>query len=306
MKKLIQVLIVFGLFVVIGGTASGEVDPSNYLLCSGKNTKIGDDTIDIFKWYSKSLQKKYKDVQPRLVDALRSLKKWDETPIKKLIKEGNSDAAFIFGIYAIASLNNFSGAVEHFKLAQTSKHINRWETAKECIVFWRDSVAADKKKHGAESLNNCLAPDEETILDCEVEAKVALQEIDKIVSQRKLAEEKRQKAEKEKAEKEKAAKKAKFNKIMKEAEKYRDVVKTSCEKVEDVSKCITMNSCIAASIIEQLKHDDRGKKFKKTVTGGLFSKGDFSKAFDELTKSADKDELLKNQVIKITMSCIFQ
>jgi hypothetical protein len=296
MKKLIQVLIVSGLFVFMGGTASGEVDPSNYLLCSGKNIKIGDDTIDIFNWYSKSLQKKYKDVQPRLVDALRSLKKWDETPIKKLIKEGNSDASFIFGIYSIAALNNFSGAVEHFKLAQTSKQINRWETAKECIVFWRDSVAADKKKHGAESSNNCLAPDEETILDCEVEAKIALKEIDKIVSQRKLAEEKKE-----------AEKKAKFNKIMKEAEKYREVISKSkdCKKAEDISKCISVNSCIAASIIEEYKHDDRGKKFKKTMKGGFFSKGSYEKAFEELKKSADKDKSFKDGIAGIAMGCVF-
>jgi hypothetical protein len=54
--------------------------------------------------------------------------------------------------------------------------------------------------------------------------------------------------------------------IMKKAEKYRDVVSKSpvCEKEEDVSSCITINSCVAASLIEELKHDDRGKKFKKT------------------------------------------
>jgi hypothetical protein len=94
--------------------------------------------------------------------------------------------------------------------------------------------------------------------------------------------------------------------IMQEAEKYRDVVKTSCENLEKVSQCITMSSCIVASILEELKHDDRGKKFKKTLMGGLFSKGSFDKAVDELNKSADKDELLKNQVVKISTSCISQ
>ena len=103
------------------------------------------------------------------------------------------------------------------------------------------------------------------------------------------------------------AEKAKFNKIMNEAEKYRDVVKKACEKTEEnVSQCITASSCIVASIIEELKHDDRGKKFIKTVKGSLLSKGDYEKAFDELTKSADKDKLLENQITKTMMSCIFQ
>ena len=134
----------------------------------------------------------------------------------------------------------------------------------------------------------------------------AKEKLEKIKKIRKAEKEERQRAAKEK--KEKAAKQAKFNKIMKEAEKYRDVVSKSegCKKAEDLSKCITVNSCVAASIIEQYKHDDRGKKFKKTIEGGLLSKGSYSKAFDELIKSAEKDELLKNQVKKITMSCIFR
>ena len=97
------------------------------------------------------------------------------------------------------------------------------------------------------------------------------------------------------------------NKIMNEAEKHRDVVKKACEKEEgSLSQCITASSCIVASIIEELKHDDRGKKFIKTVKGSLLSKGDYEKAFDELTKSADKDKLLENQITKTMMSCIFQ
>ena len=96
--------------------------------------------------------------------------------------------------------------------------------------------------------------------------------------------------------------------IMKKAEKYRDVVSKSpvCEKEEDVSSCITINSCVAASLIEELKHDDRGKNFKKTVEGGLLSKGNYGKAMDELEKVFDKDELLKNRVMEIVLSCAFQ
>jgi hypothetical protein len=141
---------------------------------------------------------------------------------------------------------------------------------------------------GYDEILSCLKIME---FDPETETQVSV-ELEKIVA-------------KEEQEKE-AAEKAKTKLIMQEAEKYRDVVKKSCEKEEKVSQCITTSSCIVASIIEELKHDDRGKKFKKTVKGGLLSKGSFDKAFDELKKSADKDELLKNQVMKISMSCIFQ
>ena len=104
-----------------------------------------------------------------------------------------------------------------------------------------------------------------------------------------------------------AARKAKFRKIMKEADKYRDVVSKSkeCEETEVASKCITMNSCIVASIIEKIKHDDRGKKFKKTVTGGLLLKGDYEKAIEELTKSTEKDKSFKDGIAGIAMGCHF-
>ena len=106
-----------------------------------------------------------------------------------------------------------------------------------------------------------------------------------------------------KQEKEKAAKQVKFNKIMEEAEKYRTAVKKLCENKEDVSKCITISSCVVAAIIEGLKHDDRGKKFKKTVEGSLLSKGSVKKAMEELKKSAEKDELLKIQFEQSFMMC---
>ena len=93
---------------------------------------------------------------------------------------------------------------------------------------------------------------------------------------------------------------------MKEADKYRDVVSKSkeCEETEVASKCITMNSCIVASIIEKIKHDDRGKKFKKTVTGGLLLKGDYEKAIEELTKSTEKDKSFKDGIVGIAMDCL--
>jgi hypothetical protein len=108
-------------------------------------------------------------------------------------------------------------------------------------------------------------------------------------------------------EKKEKAEKAKFSKIMKEAEKYREVISKSkdCKKAEDISKCISVNSCIAASIIEEYKHDDRGKKFKKTMKGGIFSKGSYEKAFEELTKSAKKDKSFKDGVAGIAMGCLF-
>ena len=47
------------------------------------------------------------------------------------------------------------------------------------------------------------------------------------------------------------------------------------------------------------------KKFKKTVEGSLLSKGSAEKAFAELEKSTDKDELFKKQVEQFAMVCLF-
>ena len=64
--------------------------------------------------------------------------------------------------------------------------------------------------------------------------------------------------------KEKTAEKAKFNKWMESAEKYRSVAKKFCEKDKSLSKCISGSSCYAAAVIHEYSNDDRVKKFKKT------------------------------------------
>ncbi len=117
------------------------------------------------------------------------------------------------------------------------------------------------------------------------------------------ASEKKEEAAKAKEEQEKVAK---TKLIMQKAEKYRDVVSKSkaCKNEEDFSSCITIHSCFVASFIEGLKHDDRGKKFKKTVEGGLLSKGSYDKATEELIKSKDKDKLFNSQIETLSMGCI--
>jgi uncharacterized protein len=131
-------------------------------------------------------------------------------------------------------------------------------------------------------------------------AQKALKTVEDTIEKQRLEEEAKKK-EQEKI----AAEKAEFNKLMESAEKYRPVAKEFCEKDEDVSKCTTLNSCVIASLIKKLKHDDRVKKFKKTVEGSLFSKGSPKKASDELRKSLEEDELFLNQVMKISTRCLF-
>ena len=112
-----------------------------------------------------------------------------------------------------------------------------------------------------------------------------------------------------KKKKEKAEQTAKFNRWMVEAENYRSLFKESrilnCADSEKPSQCITGQSCWIAAIILENMHDDRIKQFKKTVDGGLLSKGNLDKAMKELKKHMDKDKFLKEKIEQLFMQCAF-
>ena len=257
------------------------------------------------KWYKLSARKGNYDAQVNLTNIAN-------------VAYNDKDHKTALGIYEV--LAEQGDMKIQFKLGVMNDLGEGTEVSKKDAVIWYEK--ASKQGHGGASRNlGFLSEEEGNLVEAEKWYKIAVKQgykdvkdnLDNIIKLRKAEKEKREReaeeaAAKAAAEKEEAAAKAEFKMIMKKAEKYRDVVSKSpaCEKEEDVSSCITINSCVAASLIEELKHDDRGKKFKKTVKGGLLSKGDYGKAMDELMKSGDKDELLKNQVMKIVMSCAFQ
>ena len=259
MKKLIQVLMLCGLFVFMGGTASGQ------------SFSDLEDT-----WY-KNPEKVFKNM-------------------KQLAESGDGEALYAMGEY-------------YFGFLSENCYDSEKNLTKDCVVNTKEAlkwykIGADKGVDGSASDIATLYQygygvkkdliEEKKWLETSLKqgadsGQRRLNEINKILKEKK-----------EKAEK------SKFNKLMQSAEKYRTAVKNLCKKKdEDISKCITFSSCIVAANIEGLKHDDRGKKFKKTVEGGLLSKGSVEKAFAELKKSANKDELLKKQVEKFAMLCLF-
>ena len=108
-----------------------------------------------------------------------------------------------------------------------------------------------------------------------------------------------------KEKKEKAEQTAKLKRWMVEGENYRSLFKEDCADKEKPSQCITMQSCWIAAIILENMNDDRIKQFKKTVDGGLLSKGNLDKAMKELKKHMDKDKFLKEKIEQLFMQCAF-
>ena len=96
--------------------------------------------------------------------------------------------------------------------------------------------------------------------------------------------------------------KAKFNKWMELAEKYRSAAKKFCEKDKSPSKCISGSSCYAAAVIHEYSNDVRVKKFKKTLEGGLLSKGSMEKAMEEFQPMIN-DKVYAGPLSKIAFEC---
>jgi hypothetical protein len=284
MKKLIQILIVCGLVVVIGGTASGGTidEADGVILMDDIATAIIKENYKKALEISKPILEANHEIYSLFVVNIFEFIDDQELTPKKIIKYFTklSEKGYLFGTAVLSFLYSVDDPPNYKKAIELKKYL--------------ESKIVQKKK--SESVKRLL------FLQLG-EGFLSLYESEGSQWEKKLEEQEKVAAKKAKEK----AEKAKFNKIMNEAEKYRDVVKKACEKEEgNLSQCISASSCIVASIIEELKHDDRGKKFIKTVKGSLLSKGDYEKAFDELTKSADKDKLLENQITKTMMSCIFQ
>ena len=75
-----------------------------------------------------------------------------------------------------------------------------------------------------------------------------------------------------------------------------------CEKDKSPSKCISGSSCYAAAVIHEYSNDDRIKKFKKTLEGGLLSKGSMKKAMEEITPMIN-DKVYAGPLSKIAFEC---
>ena len=90
---------------------------------------------------------------------------------------------------------------------------------------------------------------------------------------------------------------------MEEAENYRSAFKEDCAGKEKPALCITVHSCLIAALTLDNMHDDRIKQYKKTVDGGLLSKGDLEKASRELKKHFVKDKSLE-KVKQLKLECI--
>ena len=252
------------------------------------------------KWYKLSAKKGNYDAQVNLTNIAN-------------VAYDDEDYKTALGIYEVLAGAGVKDS--QFRLGLMYHLGKGTEVSKKDAVIWYEK--ASEQGEGSASHNlGVIYENDNNLVEAERWYQIAVKQGEDskagLENIKKLRTAEKEKAKKEAAKKaakkaEKAAKKAekeKFKLIMRKAEKYRDVVRENCEKEEEVSQCITGASCIVASIIEELKHDDRGKKFKKTIEGGLLSKGSFDKAFDELKKSADK--ALENRIMGLTLQCLFQ